>query len=546
MGLFDIFGGKKEAVASVDEIAPTSEQPVIIPKESGGSVVGGMGGGFYGGGNVPIIQRYWNGEKTPGELGAVIVNIPEYNKLRLRALDAYAKTDIIKTISSKFFQWVVGSGLKLEAEPNDTVLRLENIEFDKKSFKEGVEARFSVYANTVYADYERRRNLHDIALDAFKESFFGDALVVCRIENEGVNVQIISGSHVETPLLNTDAINEKEEGNYIEHGIEFNERGEHVAYYVCAKDKENWAGIGTYERIPAYGKNSKRRLAWMIYGQKLSPDHKRGVPQIAQILEKVNKLDRYTEASVSKAEQAANILFTITHQEFSTGENPIGDVLNRKMGGTAGQVVDSFKIGDGLANKIHQSTSNTTVNLPPGAKFESFGTDIETNFDQFYKAIFNAICASVDIPPEVALQMYNSNYSASRAAINGWGYIIDIYRKKFTDDFYKPFYKLWLEVEVLKNKVEAPGFVKAIKGGDFMVTESYAQCRFIGKNMPHIDPLKEVKAIGEMLGLNLISREQGTELLNMGDWLENYQRKEEEDKLLPKIETDAAKNTITE
>lgn len=39
-----------------------------------------------------------------------------------------------------------------------------------------------------------------------------------------------------------------------------------------------------------------------------------------------------------------------------------------------------------------------------------------------------------------------------------------------------------------------------------MALEAYAQCRFTGKNMPHIDPLKEVKAISEALLGNSISK----------------------------------------
>ena len=73
-----------------------------------------------------------------------------------------------------------------------------------------------------------------------------------------------------------------------------------------------------------------------------------------------------------------------------------------------------------------------------------------------------------------------------------------------------------------------------------MALEAYAQCRFTGKNMPHIDPLKEVKAIREALLGNLISREQATENLGYGSWEENFKKKLEEDKLIPepKVETD--------
>ena len=75
-----------------------------------------------------------------------------------------------------------------------------------------------------------------------------------------------------------------------------------------------------------------------------------------------------------------------------------------------------------------------------------------------------------------------------------------------------------------------------------MIVEAYTSCRFIGKNMPHIDPLKEIKAIREMLGSEqdgttpLISHEQATEMLNQGDWNANYRKYLEEDKKIVKPE----------
>ena len=72
-----------------------------------------------------------------------------------------------------------------------------------------------------------------------------------------------------------------------------------------------------------------------------------------------------------------------------------------------------------------------------------------------------------------------------------------------------------------------------------MVVESFAQCRFTGKKMPHIDPLKEIKAIRAMLGdetTPLISYEQATEDLGAGEWQENYAKNREEDKIIVKPE----------
>jgi capsid protein len=490
---------------------------------------------FASGVYYPIITKNWDGEKTIGELGAVVKNIPNYESLRLRAYDAYIKTDVVKIIASKHFNWVIGSGLKLQAEPNKTVLESEGItNFDSKKFQKLAESRFMIYANSVICDYSKQKNLHQLANDFYKAKYLGgDCLCVVRYTKDGPNVQFIASEHIKTPLDMDMIKGVNDRDNYVEHGIEYSQSGEVIAFFVCKKDKNSV--FGSYERIESKGAKSGRVLAWMVSGERISPDHKRCVPKISQILEKINKLDRYTEASVGKAEQAAKILYTITHQDFSTGENVLDAMQAKKLRLNDSAKQDPVALSDGLANRLVETTSNMTINMPLGAKLEAFGTSIESDFEKFHDANFKIIAASSDVPPEVAMQSYNSNYSASRAAINGWGYVVDIDRKDFETQFYKPFYKLWLEFEVLNNKIEAPGFIQALNSENIMVLESYSQCRFIGKNMPHIDPLKEIKAIRAMLGDDitpLISREQATENLNSGAWDENYLKNLEEEKII--------------
>lgn len=489
----------------------------------------------------PILTRKFDGEKTPGELGVIFNSIPDYNAIRLRAYDAELRTDLVRIITDRFFKWTVGSGLKLQSEINKELLRSSGIDENFIDLQENIEARFSIYSKSKFSDYSRMTNLHEKAMEVKRTSFVGgDCLVVCRIEKEGVNVQVVDGNHIKNPSDYSEFSKVKDRGNYLKHGIEFNKRGEHIGFYVCTLHLDNQE---SFEYIPAYGSNTKIKLAWLVYGEKNRVDHVRGVSCIASILEKVNKLDRYTEAAVSKAEQAANIAYTIEHDNTSTGESPVEKVLSQKAK-LIGNIPDGYSLADGLANRITESTSNQTFNMPIGSSLKSFGTNIETDYAGFESAIFNKLCASVGVPAEVALQMYNSNYSASRAAINAWGYIIELSREKIADDFYRPFYKIWLLNEILQNKIEAPGYVKGLLKDDFMVTDSYSQCRFIGKNMPHIDPLKEVKAIRSMLGdmtkgeSPLINYEQATEMLNAGEWSENYSKYLEEDKKIIKLKTE--------
>lgn len=470
--------------------------------------------------NVPF-----DGEKTPGELGIPVNLVPMHQSLRLRSYEAELKMDIVKIITGRFFKWVVGTGLKLQSEPDEVVLESEGIKENLTDFRKITESRFQVFSSSKISDYNGMTNLHDRAEEAFRTAFLGgDCLIVQRIENGFVNVQIIDGQEVVNPDKDEYYKNAKANNNFIQQGIEISQRGEHIAFFVRFKTLE-----GTeIKRIQAKGEKSGKVFAWMLYGQKHRINHHRGIPMISSILEKVSKLDRYTEATVSSAEERAKVVYSIEHNQFSTGENPILENMRKNLGGSTDS--DPFKLAEDVTKNIKLTTNKQAFNMPVGSKLQALESNLELHYEPFFKGVFVQVCAAVDIPPEVALQQYNSNYSASRAAINGWGYIVDIYRKKFAQNFYKNVYSLWLECEVLQGKIKSEGYAKALRENNIMAIEAYCSSRFTGVNMPHIDPLKEVKAIREMMGdpkngiVPLMSLDKASESLNLGDWEENFNK----------------------
>jgi len=478
------------------------------------------------GGYVAINTHVYDGEKTPGELGNPINLIPNHNALRLRAYEAELKSDVVKIITGKFFKWVVGDGLKIQPQPNEATLKSEGIEHDWIGFRNLVEARWKTFAESTLGDYSGMNNLHHKAAEAFDTSFLGgDCLVILRADDNLIpNVQVIDGQHLGSPVYDSKFWKEaKERGNRIKNGIEIDAKGKHVAFYVR---KDNDSLIAEWERVVAIGENSGCLMAWMIYGKKHRIDHTRGITQIAPILEKIDKLDRFTEASVGAAEERAKVPWFFEHNQHSDGENPLIDTVKAVARGGDSSTKNSWELAEATRKEVYISQQKTVTNLPIGTTMKAIFSQAEINYDSFFKSIFVQLCASCDIPPEVALQEYNSNYSASRAAINGWGFIIDIYRKKHARKFYKPVYQFWLYLEVLKGNIDAPGYLKAKDENNFMVLEAYTEASFLGVNLPHIDPLKEVKAIRAMIGdrtkgeVPLISLDQATEQLNNGDFKE--------------------------
>jgi len=492
---------------------------------------------------MPIITAPFDGEKTPGEMGAPRNLIPDHKRLSARVFEANLKSDIVKIITGKFFKWVIGNGLKLNSEPKEVVLDSEGVVLtDPNEFRKLTEARFSTYAGSKIGDYKQMTSLHNLAAEAYKEAFLGgDCLCILRVSGRGdLSAQIIEGRSISSPMLDTKIMNAiKKRGNLIRNGVEINKKGQHIAFYVLSEDENSI--LGKYTRVKAKGSKTGRTLAWLVYGSKHRINDVRGIPMITQVLEKVEKFDRYTEATVGSAEERAKIVFSVEHSRDSDGENPLLDKARQAAGMSSNAACETsgYDLGEKTAAQVAATTGKQTFNMPIGAKLVSLSSQNEIQYGPFSKAIFGYLCASVDIPPEVAMQLYEQNYSSSRAAINSWDYIVKVYRKKFSDAFYKPVYNLWFELEVVRNKISAPGFIKALRDDNIMVIESYLNCRFTGVNMPHIDPLKEVKAVRAMLGNDddpLISREQAVEILGSGDWTKNIEQYKMESEALPVIE----------
>lgn len=462
--------------------------------------------------------NYWDGEKNDGALGPILNYIPQYYDLAARSWSIYVTSDIAKTVIDKWVTWIISQGLNLKSEPVRKVLESEGITMtaqEAEQFNDIVEARFSVWANSPMSSYSGEETLASIAKGTFKSGKIGgDVLVVLRYENGTVTVQSIDGRRIVHPGIITDV----KEGNRVFDGIEINERGGHEAYWVRGKN-------GEPQRIPAYDETTGLRCAFLYKGSNWSLDYKRGIPVIATVMESIAKLDRYKEAIVANAEEIAKIIMQITHERDSDGSNPFsgGGVLTRFQPANAKETTPVDEFGDQLAKRVQATFQKATINMGKGMKIEPVQpTTAIREFQQFYESNSHIICAAVGIPPNVAFSLYTDSFSASRAATKDWDHTIDVERGDFTNQFYSYIYKFWLFTEIMKGKINAPGFTEAYMNKNRMITESYTNARFTGPHFPHIDPLKEVKAEREKLGplaanVPLTTIEQAVESLGGGD-----------------------------
>lgn len=473
----------------------------------------------------------FDGEKVPGEIGTIKQYWLSYRRLSLRGWQAFLESDIAQATIRKYVRWVVGSGLKLQAEPIEEIIAGAGGNFNKNDFVKQTEVRFKLWSKSKRASHDKQMSLNRVASEIKKHAVVGgDCVVYLRTDDKGnVTVQLIDGVRVTSPLTNSaEERADIEAGRKIKYGIVFNpETDEHIAYYVRTSNNG-------HVRVPARDDNGLL-VAFMVYGLRYRIDNCRGIPLHTAVLQTVAQLDRYKEAAVGSAEERAKVVYWVGHDIEGTGENihqrnikeALAQGLNKKLGDTQ-QYWDS-NYGD----LISQTTNKQVPNLPPGAKLSSLATQNELNFQPFMMGNLIILCATLDMPVEVALSKYDSNFSASRAALKDWEHTLNVAREEFTEDMYSPVYQFWLTMQVMESKIQAQPLIQAISRGDAELFEAVTNARFIGAKVPHIDPLVEVKAERLKLGeagknIPLTTPSQAAETLGTGEFGEISERYDNE------------------
>lgn len=473
-----------------------------------------------------IRPRIYDGEKNLGEMGPINLYLMDYVALSLRSWQAYIESPEAQTLISKYCTWVIGTGLKLQSEPMKQLLGKKN--GDLNIFSEEVEARWQVYSDSVNADHSKKQTLNQQASEAFKNSIVGgDLLVILRYDQElkCPTVQLIDGNHVSSPSPGSEwfpFVTAK--GNRIINGVEIDDNGEHVAYYVRKPfDGTNALTSFQVERILAKDKKTGTLRAFLVYGLKYRLDAQRGIPLLTAVLEKLKKLERYEEATLGAAEEQAKVVYQITHDLGGTGEMPFTAQVAAAHNADHDDLPVRDDDGQQLANKVIASTNKQVVNNPQGAEIKPLRENkSQLYFEPFLTKNLDIVAATAEMPPNVMMSKYDSNYSASRAAIKDWEHTLKVKRAWFSSQFYQRIFNFFLECEVLNNAIQAPGYLIARAAGDFMTLEAYRRCRWVGAPVANIDPMKEVQAERLKLGITaesipLTTIEASTELLGGGD-----------------------------
>ena len=129
------------------------------------------------------------------------------------------------------------------------------------------------------------------------------------------------------------------------------------------------------------------------------PGQRRGIPVLANVVEALKQLSRFTDAELTAAVVSSMFTGFIKTQD-GAGLNGIFDKIDEHE-------KDTLAMGNG-----------TLVNLKPGEDI-TFGDPSRpnVNFGGFVEAVCRQIGAALEIPYELLIKNFTASYSASRASL---------------------------------------------------------------------------------------------------------------------------------
>ena len=447
--------------------------------------------------------------------------------LRQRSRMLYMASPVATSAINTNRTKVVGVGLTLKSSIDIDILRISPDE--AKAWQKKTEAEWRLWSgkkqNCDAIGQNNFKELQQLALKSWLLS--GDVFALFkRYQNTAdkpysLRIHVVEADRIRTPgraiFGRTDA--KAENGNAIYDGVEVDRDGRIVAYYIHNSYPFEVGSSQDFQRIEAYGKETGLPNILQIMDSE-RPDQYRGVPYLAQVIEPLLQMRRYTESELMGA-LIQSFYTAWIKTEANPAENPFNEA---DPGDGSGVPTDNESESE---NEYEMGPGTVNV-LKPGESVEFGNPNIPSaGFDLFVKTVSQLIGAALEIPYEVLMKEFNASYSASRAALLEAWEAFKMRREWFVTDFCQPIYEVWLCEAVARGRIKAPGFFD-----DPLIRDAWCGARWIGPVQGQIDPRKEVDAAVEQINHGLKTHEQVAREMGGGDWDANVtQLKRENEKL---------------
>lgn len=427
--------------------------------------------------------------------------------LRKRSRDLYAGGGLARSGPATMVTNVVGWGVQPKPKIDGAMLGMTDEacdEWERNALRE-----FNLWAESTMCDAERQKDFYTCQELAFRSMLVsGDVFVLFGMKPNmrtpyQTTIRILEADRISTPegSEGESESREQESGGRIVDGVEIDREGAVIRYHIASRHpllSETTAQI-EWTSIDAWGKNTgmPNILHIMTWER---PEQRRGIPFVSSQIEQIKQLDRYITSELA-ANVVASMLAVFLESDEDDGQMPMEDA-----------VAEEEKVTDDELQL--ELAPGAVYNLPPGKKV-SHVNPVRNNstFDGFVSALQTMIGAGFEVPKEVLIKKYESNYTAARGAMLDFWKTVRVCRTRFNKQFNQPIYEAWLAEAVAAGRIEAPGFFD-----DPAIRKAWCGCMWMGVSMGHVDPLKEVTAAEKRIANNISTQEQEASEYNGNDW----------------------------
>lgn len=470
-----------------------------------------LSGGFIGGSKSrPALVNYNPAAGDPDD--ELTWDLPT---LRARSRDLYKNTPVATGAINTNVTNVIGTGLSFKSRINAKVLSLTPEQ--AKEWQANTEYRFNVWYESTECDITRTQNgygLQELVYRSMLES--GDVFVpiVTAPKNKTCKIalQIIEADRVMNPS------NKKNTDKLID-GVELDEYGAPYQYHICKTHPGAIFRRTNLEFTAMRAFTDSGRLAVQHIFERKRPGQHRGYPYLAPIIEPLKQLGRYTEAELTAAVVNAVHAFFIKMdaEAFST----------LFEGDSSKDYIKGASKWDGSLPQADIGGSGKVINLLPGEDVvKPDQSRPNVNFDPFVVAILKQIGTALELPFEVLMKVFNSSYSAARAALlDAWR--VFRRRRAFIATYHcQPTVEAFLDEEVANGRIIAPGYF-----ADPYIRAAWLGAVWVGDGMGAIDPYKEIQAAKMRIEEDVSTRDAESIAYDGVPWDIKVQQRIEEEKV---------------
>jgi lambda family phage portal protein len=468
---------------------------------------------------VPTRARSHNGDKFPGGFGVTELLTADYWTLRARSAQLFKKNLYARGIVRRLVTNTINTGLHLEATPHEALLGYP--EDGLAEWAELTESRFELWSkNPALCDHQQRLTFGALQATAYQEALIDGDVLVTLLQDAATQlprVSLIDAGCVRSPMDDRG----KAPGNTIKHGVELDPNGRQVAYWIRKVDAASAFGW-RYERLAAFGAKTGRRTAWLVYGSDKRHGDVRGEPLLAIVLQSLNEIDRFRDSTQRKAAILATLTAWIEKTEDKPGSKPLAGGAIKRGTDTAADSTGTPR----TFNAAEYIPGLVIDELQHGEKPHAFQVNGTTEtFSDFEAAVLASIAWSLGIPPEILVLSFQSNYSASKAAINEFKLALNVWRQNFGEQLCQPIYEDWLISQALTQRIDAPKLLEAWRDPmQYEALGAWTSCDWTGQIKPEIDMGKIVDAFEKACAGGFMTRDRASRELTGTKYSQNIKK----------------------